>query len=366
MLRAGEPGRYRLLVEMIGYESTYFPFFDLAAGQTIEQTLTVSIQPLSLEGITVRVEQRCATLADASADVYRLWTEARKALTAVSLTEDAPFVFFLLRLSQREIDPETGVVLSENVRPLRVSGNYPFRSPPAEELMRRGFVRAEADTTFYYAPDAHVLLSDAFLAGHCFRAVPGDSGLVGLAFEPVPARDGLSETEGVLWLDSETAALRWLEFRYVDLRAGLPGDVSWGGRLEFEELDSGAWIVRRWAIRMPRPVIAAETGARVAIRIRESSGEVVESRGPGTVRRFAAPRGALRGRLTSGDPDRRRTRLPVRHDVRDDDGCGRCVSADRRPGGALSARLVPSEAGSAPRWSNCGTWRSRRVPNPSR
>jgi len=72
---------------------------------------------------------------------------------------------------------------------------------------------------------------------------------VGLAFEPVPGRH-LTDVKGVLWLDQETAALRFLEYSYTELDVDFSTE-HFGGRLEFEQLPTGAWIIRNWWIRGP-------------------------------------------------------------------------------------------------------------------
>lgn len=85
--------------------------------------------------------------------------------------------------------------------------SYPFRSAPAAELMQKGFVQQVADMMVYHAPDAHVLLSDEFLDGHCFsiRREENRKGMIGLAFEPMPQRRRMRGMTGVLWLDERTA-----------------------------------------------------------------------------------------------------------------------------------------------------------------
>ena len=62
---------------------------------------------------------------------------------------------------------------------------------------------------------------------------------------------GLPELTGVLWLDPRTNTLRALNFDYVNLPIPLRVART-NGRLEFEQLPSGQWIVPRWYIRMPR------------------------------------------------------------------------------------------------------------------
>src|SRR6185503_11701153 len=97
-----------------------------------------------------------------------------------------------------------------------------------------------------------VLLSDQFLADHCFRVEAGTGWRakdVGLGFEPIPKRK-TPDVRGVLWLDGRTAELRTLEFTYTWLPFDeRPGDF--GGTVDFFRMLSGQWIVRNWRIRTP-------------------------------------------------------------------------------------------------------------------
>ena len=127
----------------------------------------------------------------------------------------------------------------------------PWKSLPVDDLLSGGFVRPDGDGSAYYAPDADVLLSDAFLDTHCMRLADGENdseGLIGLAFEPVGDR-GITEISGVLWVDPSNGELRWLDYGYEYL--DVPNRERLGGRVRFEGLPDGTWIVRDWAIRMP-------------------------------------------------------------------------------------------------------------------
>ena len=107
------------------------------------------------------------------------------------------------------------------------------------------------DGSIYYAPDADVLLSDAFLDTHCMSLVEGEDeaeGLVGLSFEPTQDR-GVTDISGVLWLDPADAELQWLDYQYEFL--DVPNSERLGGKIRFSGLPDGTWIVRQWYIRMP-------------------------------------------------------------------------------------------------------------------
>jgi hypothetical protein len=104
----------------------------------------------------------------------------------------------------------------------------------------------------YAAPDAKLLLSDEFVATHCFRALPvrrADT-LRGLEFQPVPGR-ALPDVRGAIWVNRTSSELRHLEYGYTGL-PGLVQSLGPGGRLEFIRLNSGEWIVSHWFIRMVR------------------------------------------------------------------------------------------------------------------
>lgn len=165
----------------------------------------------------------------------------------------------------------------------------PFASIPVEQLSRHGYVVSRDDgSTDFYAPDADVLLSDAFLDDHCFRFVAGNdgrAGMVGLGFEPVPGRR-VAEITGVLWLNAASSELAELEFTYVELPFG-ELDGEFGGEVGFSRLPTGRWIVDRWVIRMPvvgerprsrltlpdgRPVDLPSR--RVLVAVREEGGTV--------------------------------------------------------------------------------------------
>lgn len=254
-LRAPGPGRYRLVAELIGYASTETETLELPRGETVRRDIEVAVQAITLDAIQVETTQRCEPRPGSGPGMARLWDEARKALEVTRWSRDRRLVRYLLVEHTRQLDAHTLRVIrqSEVPRGLMQYGS-PYRSIPAAELHARGYIQpAEDDTWDFFAPDADVLLSDEFLDSHCFRVAesPREPGLVGLAFEPVAGRS-LPDIEGTLWIDRSTAELRRLDFSYRNLPFRHGGDWSGlGGRVEFERLATGVWIVRRWYIRMP-------------------------------------------------------------------------------------------------------------------
>lgn len=266
-------GRYAFRVGLLGYRTVTTEPFELAAGQNLHRRLAIPLEPIRLDGIRVSRGGRCGGDFGGT-DLVRLWEEARKGLMAVVLTDAASLVSFRVAVYDRDLDPERGNVLREQVQTRRTWGNDPFRSAPAEELLARGFIRGDIrDTLTYYGPDAQLLLSEPFLQQYCFGIARGRDGEVGLTFEPEARIRGTAQIEGVLWIDAGTAALRRLEFTHT--RSPVYGFVS-GGSVAYKQLPNGAWIVREWRLRMGRPaIIDGLPSGRLAF-IHETKGQVVE------------------------------------------------------------------------------------------
>src|SRR5690606_22680657 len=122
----------------------------------------------------------------------------------------------------------------------------------------------------YFGPDATVLLSDEFVEAHCFgltssRDEPERSGI---SFRPRLERRAARDLEGTLWLKRDGARLSSADCAYT--RAPWPearGVAS--GRVDFEELPNGAWLVRRWWIRMPQMTqhMGLFSGGRSGMRV---------------------------------------------------------------------------------------------------
>jgi hypothetical protein len=100
-----------------------------------------------------------------------------------------------------------------------------------------------------------------------------DAERIGLAFRPRdrPRRRDAVHIDGTLWLDAETAALRTLEFEYINPPLRQRG--AWpGGQLTFEALPDGSWIVRSWWLRLPQPEIRRGPGTSAIVAVRWSRG----------------------------------------------------------------------------------------------
>ncbi len=250
VLRAPEPGGYRLRSERIGYRSVLSPLFELDDGSRIEYQLRVPAAFLRLPTIMVEGDRTCLMEADLGPRTARLWDEARKALSAVVWTASAGMYRYETVSFERDLD-RRGRLLKETRSPKTQHSSPPYGSIPGDSLLTHGFVHEDAQGDMYfYGPDAKVFFSELFLETHCLHmAEDRNEGMIGLGFEPKPGRT-LPDIRGALWLDAETAELRHLEFQYANIDLGVPAD-DLGGRIEFMRLPSAAWIVRGWFLRIP-------------------------------------------------------------------------------------------------------------------
>lgn len=191
---------------------------------------------------------------------------------------------------------------------------HAFRSVPAEQLARVGYVVNEGSNTVFRAPDVEVLLSESFAATHCFHVEPptlARPGLVGVGFRPTVARDQVVDIAGTFWVDRESSELRSLEFQFTDLPP-VAASANPGGVVDFLHLPNGTWLVNRWRIRMPLlsgrghdpyaivPGVRRVESQAVLTAIRVSGGEVLRVRRADTTL-FASTRDALPVQVASSD-----------------------------------------------------------------
>jgi len=296
------PGRYELEVERIGFRATRAGPVETAGEASIRLDVPVANEPVRLEGLDVAgARLRCSREGEEDA-THLLWSEARKALEAAIWTRREAGLQLELERVQRSLDARGRTVVDEHRRQERAAGGNPVRRLAPEELARGGFVREEDDLAVYYGPDADVLLSDAFLATHCFQVVEGPEdrpSWIGLAFEPVQDRD-TTDIRGVLFLDRATARLERVDFSYSGLRTS-PGRELARGQVRFLQLADGRWVVRDWHIQAP--VLERTVGSGGRLRGEARVGSVQESRsrvlsvtGPGDLAwQVDAPTGSLRG-----------------------------------------------------------------------
>lgn len=301
ILRAPAPGRYRLRAERIGVESRFSPWFQVTPGQVVSQDILTRPAAVTLAGVEVTGESRCDLRGASGSATVALWEEARKALEVAEWVDAAGYIYDT-RTWERILAPDGRRVLQETSTLGTQVGKGAFRSVDTELLLARGFIQDEGNGQVYYAPDAAVLLSDAFLSTHCFRAVR-EGGRLGLAFEPEPGRT-VSDIEGTLWF-AGGGLLDRLEYSYTALPPEVRGSPLLGGEIHFHRLEEGAWIVREWRIRMPRLTavlgLSGQSSRTEVTAIHEAGGEVRRARRAARIEAVMDERrGAVRGRVAQG------------------------------------------------------------------
>ena len=279
-ITAPAAGSYRLRADRIGYTAAVSPWLQLAAGEDLSYRFVVEPDPVRLREIRVEERARCSILPDEGIELQRVWDEALKAITATAWTGQQAYFRFDAVMHEQLLDRQGRPVSEAVLEEVRFYGRHPFRAIPTRDLVLGGFVQEPEGQVAYYAPDADVLLSDAFVRRHCFRLVRGQgesAGLLGLSFEALP-QSRLPDIEGVMWLDPADAELRWLDYTYVNLASSIDQE-GLGGMVEFASLPSGAWIIRSWWIRVPVvewiPAQRQRPGRYRLTGINEGGGQVV-------------------------------------------------------------------------------------------
>ncbi len=272
-VRAPGAGQFRLRVERIGFQTTTTGPITVLADETTSLEIAAPSSAVVLPALAVEGESECRIRPGEGEVTFMLWEEARKALRMTERT--ATDYRFDGVMYERHVNLWGEALEQGDHEVISVAGRHPFRSVSLEELEERGYAVEAPEGTYFYGPDAEVLLSDMFLDSHCFRyRSQGGGPVVGLAFEPVRHRGDRVDVEGVLWLDRETARLRTLEFRYTNVEP--PATLGTGpgpyGQMVFDQLPEGGWIVSDWWIRTPagsrprgvrRYVTYAQKGGRI-------------------------------------------------------------------------------------------------------
>ncbi len=280
VLDPGAPGTYAVRVELIGHQATTSAAARVDAGETRTIRVTLATHAIPLAEIRVEAEGRCSLRPDEATTLGRVWEDARAALSVQAWTEAEGAYRLDLATWERDLDPQGRRVEREDRRRLTRVGRVPFASLPAERLLTHGFItRLDDGGLQYYGPDADLLLSDAFLDTHCFGLTrdPRRAGALGLTFAPERAGEQ-PDVRGVLWLDETSGALQEIEYGYTSAPYPEAAGVA-GGRIEFDVLPNGAWVIDRWAIRAPLlgrdPSVTRgdDSGIRV-IGVRETGGEL--------------------------------------------------------------------------------------------
>jgi hypothetical protein len=260
-LRAPGAGAYRLRFERLGFRPTTSDRFTLDAGETETKVIRATPVSVNLERIVVTDRPRCRVLPEADTLTARVWSAVSGVLASAAAAEIGLYPYVTIERYERDYDDRRKLVTRERKWTITGASTTPFVALPARELEERGFMVPQGDSVSFYAPEARTLIAEEFLRTHCFRVRDDRSERrrVGLDIEPVPGRV-LPDIKGTLWLDAASGELRRLEFVYVNLPPNVPREIA-EGWVEFRRLPRGAWIVDRWALRLP---LVGEPPARSA------------------------------------------------------------------------------------------------------
>lgn len=285
VLKAPRAGHYTLRAERIGYRNTVSDTLTLPAARIVPYRFEITTKAVDLEGMEVTSRQgKCKMSREMGAQTSALWDEIRKALSISAWEEEERGFPYQAALWTRTRDVKSQDIEGDTVTLVSGYGRTPFASESARSLGAKGYVRDLGTGGYmFYGLDAKTLLSDDFLGSHCFRVRRGKGeveGLLGLSFEPLD-KTGPTDVEGTLWMDPATSELRYLEFRYskLSMAKGVSRD-RFGGRVDFQRLDNGDWVVRHWWLRMPQSIpYRTEQQMRYAasrhyLRIHERGGEL--------------------------------------------------------------------------------------------
>lgn len=258
VLRGPRAGQYRVRADRIGYETTYSDPFPLDNRlEPVVLRLRLGNRRVQLPDVVVTANRlSCGADAVAGQGLGEAWSEARKVLTAASITQETVRPLLELRTIERQLTPDLRLV-SERALDVRRTTGAPFVTVDPATIWAKGFATGDRQSVRYFAPDADLLLRDEFLQFHCFRLAfdqRDHRGLVGLAFEPLPSRT-VPEIEGTLWLDLTQGTLRDIDFIYVNVEDLVPESEA-SGNVRFKQIPGVGWIVDRWYIRSPRLVRA--------------------------------------------------------------------------------------------------------------
>lgn len=294
-------GGYRVRVEKVGYD-TWTSVVLVTSRNPTRVRAGMKPRSLRLPPLTGSTETRCSNLGEQASVVGDMWGEIRKALAANSFTESQGLAPLEIERYDRFVDSR-GVVLSEQNERHRGNSIRPFA---VIELQRTP--APAASRSAFRVPEASTFLSDEFIASHCFTGIRGtgpETGLLGLEFKPAKLSPK-PDLSGVLWLDPTTYSLRHLAFEYVNV----PPSQRTGratGRVEYQQLSGGEWIVTRWLLRVPRG--ADDTTSRVRTTgghreiggVARSTGSTVVANVPATHSPVDSPEGTrITGTVVDG------------------------------------------------------------------
>ena len=300
------PGRYQVRVLRIGYAGWISPIAQFTAGERRDARFIIEDRIIQLATIEISTTRsRCGVRPGDGDIIASLLNEAEKAL---AITEQTIRLGTLRFRTETYVSRPTadGAIGERNTATSTSQAMWPVASASPDSLAKYGFVyepaRDPGDLSpragpVYFGPDARVLFSNWFLDGHCFSVVPAPDSATTVVVEFTPVRGSRRDIRGRLTLDRRSLKLRTLQFWYTGLGRWVTPDSA-GGSMSFHQLTTGAWIIDRWVLRAPIPLVGRRD--TVLFGFAESGGRVREIRDgrSGTVERISRavpdlPKGTL-------------------------------------------------------------------------
>src|ERR1043166_159641 len=288
-LQLPKAGVYDVRAIRIGYRPGSPQRVTIAGAEVKALDLHIDRLPVELSAVRVLGGDDCLPDCDDAIRFLMLVEQARKALANEHLAQrEVPTEYRLVRM--RGVVDRKGVRADgDSVRYEELLLDRPFELTPVDSLLRVGYVRFDQTGRVRYdVPNPDLLMSEDFLASHCFRLVKGPREYrtwTGVAFWPAMVRDSMADIDGTIWLDGPTGELRRFDFGYMNLRElratlcrrPVPNTPTWrfctdrsslafatGGYLSFRRMDSGEWVVNELVLRTPEQRDPRDTTKRSA------------------------------------------------------------------------------------------------------
>ncbi len=300
----------------IGFRPVTSEQVRLTEGDNAVLDMDLDAIPMTLSSVRIMGESVCGVRAgSAGQEALVVWEQARAALTATLLSRELATGTSVRIFYDRVFDASGRQQLGEDARVVAGRADDIWTAAPAQSLKDVGYVIETDDDIVFRAPGIELLASDSFVADHCFRITKAGR-RVGVTFEPARTRRRVPDIAGTLWLETASAELRSLEYRYTNLRREI-SDAGAGGSAEFARLANGSWVITSWAIRMPiielrrdptLPGRASSSELRPAVRSLKVTGGMLTLVTAGSGVRdtlWAAPKMAVQGVIidsASGNP----------------------------------------------------------------
>ncbi|MEI6740766.1 MAG: carboxypeptidase-like regulatory domain-containing protein [Gemmatimonadaceae bacterium] len=231
VLRLPVGGRVRIQALRMGHVPTIVDAIEVGPDEVKTLEIVLAPQAVVLPRLTADARSRCSLSSTNGQELLIVWNQARATLALSTAGWSGLDVqAMVMRLAGSSNLDRSGAQVdstSPDVFVAQLSARGPLDSTTARASMRT------ADEAIEFAlPAAETILSDDFASTHCFWVVRDarDTTRIGIGFRPAPkVPDRPDDIQGVLWVASDNAAARTLEFRYMHVPLGNSDVCGRGG-----------------------------------------------------------------------------------------------------------------------------------------